>query len=95
VGKGHLDFPNLDFDTAGVPEAGEYPLADKAYERLVNERAKHGLDEVQPDLRDNILIFFLRGSTPKRTCKDKKDWCTTVDALWTLNKAKLKSPKMD
>jgi hypothetical protein len=91
IQKGSFELSNLDFDTASLPRAGEYPLSDRAYERLIHELAKVGLDEVRPDLRDDILAFYLHGKVPKQTRKERKSWCTTVDALWTLNAAKVQS----
>ncbi len=99
IRKGNYSLSNLDFDTAQPPQAGEYVLADRTYARLIDELARQGLDEIRPDLRDDILAFYLHGSPTRRTCKDRETWCRTVDALWTLNCSKqnqkqpLKAPK--
>jgi hypothetical protein len=90
VQTGRFELSNIDFDTALPPRAGEYPLSDRAYQRLLNELAKHDLDEVHPDLRDDILAFYLHGPTPKKSRKERKAWYKTVDALWTLNSDKVR-----
>ena len=88
--EGRLKLSNIDFDTALPPRAGEYPLSDRAYQRLLDELAKKGLDEVHPDLRDDILAFYIHGQPSKKTRKEQKAWCKTADVLWTLNSAKLR-----
>jgi len=89
--KGHLALSNLDFDTANPPRAGEYPPADESYGRLINELVKHDLDNVHPDLRDNILSFYSHGPPTQKSSKERKQWCKTADALWTLNCNKINS----
>ena len=82
---GKLQLSNMDFDTANLPRAGEYVLSDQAYARLLEDLSKHGLNNVSPDLRRNILGYYSHGPPPQSTRKDRKAWCTTVDALWTLS----------
>ena len=55
IQSGKFEMPNLDFDTANPPRAGEYLLSDRTYARLLDGLAKNGLDHVQPDLRADIL----------------------------------------
>jgi len=87
IQTGKFDLPNLDFDTANPPRAGEYVLSDRTYGRLLDQLAKNGLDHVQTDLRADILAFYAHGPPPLRTRKDRKQWCKTVDELWRLNSA--------
>lgn len=85
LSNGKLHLSDMDCDTANVPKAGEYILADRVYARLLDELAQGDLSKVRPDLRENILKFYARSRPMRRTCKDRKQWCKTVDELWTLN----------
>jgi len=84
VGLGHLDLPNLDCDTGFKASSGEYVLSDKTYVRLLDELSKHGLKEVRPDLRENILAFFHDRPPSKRTRKERKAWSKTLQQLREL-----------
>ena len=90
IESGTLELADTDLDTAEKPHAGEYILSDRAYARLLDELAKHPLEEIRPDLRQNILDYYAQGSPLRPTRKDRKGWCKTVDELWTLNSVKSK-----
>ncbi|HZT31754.1 MAG TPA: zinc dependent phospholipase C family protein [Bryobacteraceae bacterium] len=53
-----LRLANLDFDTGRPTRAGEYPLADKAYARLLRDLAHQGFKNLSPELRDQLLAFY-------------------------------------
>jgi hypothetical protein len=75
IGGGQLKLPNLDFDTAREPRLGEYPLSDKTYARLLDDLTKKGLAGLSPDLRENILGYYSRGSlTNIYSRKERKAW---------------------
>jgi len=90
IESGTLELADTDLDTAEKPHAGEYILSDRAYARLLDELAKHPLEEIRPDLRQNILDYYTQRSPLRPTRKDRKAWCKTVDELWTLNSVKSK-----
>jgi hypothetical protein len=67
---GQLELPNLDFDTGRSPSFGEYPLADKAYARLLDELAARNFKGVPREIRDDILRFYAQA--PDRVKKGKR-----------------------
>lgn len=87
IGNGKIDLPNLDFDTGRNSRAGEYELGDETYMKLLDRLADHGLQKMQPDLRENILTYF---SEPPRftrhVCKEQKEWRKTVVELEELRR---------
>jgi hypothetical protein len=56
--SGKLTLENKDFDTGKMTTAGEYPLTDAAYARLLDKLADHKFAEATPSLRQNILAFY-------------------------------------
>jgi hypothetical protein len=58
VALGRLNLVNQDFDAGGVTQPGEYPLADRAYAKLLAHLEKQHFNNVTPELRANILNFF-------------------------------------
>jgi hypothetical protein len=83
----HLNLPNKDFDTGRETRAGEYPLTDKAYARLLDELAKRHFTTVNPDLRSDILAFYSDLNAPIATKRDKKQWQKTMAELNELKAA--------
>jgi hypothetical protein len=90
VGAGDLQLPNTDCDTGRLPRAGEYALSDKTYARLLKTLSDHGLDQLTPELRKNILAFYATSSAQSPTKKDRKAWIRTLKELDEL-KAELPS----
>jgi len=90
IGGGHVALANLDFDTGRKSRAGEYALGDQTYIKLLDRLAERGLQNVKPDLRENILVYF--ASTPpgiNRQCaKERKAW---ERAMSELNELKQKA----
>jgi len=76
-----LNLRNTNFDTAKAPRAGDYRLADEAYAKLVVKLAKKDFTTSQPELRQNILVFFSDLNAPIAVKRDKDDWRDTVRAL--------------
>jgi hypothetical protein len=58
VAAARLNLANQDFDTGGVTQPGEYPLADRAYAKLLAHLEKQHFNNVTPELRVNILTFY-------------------------------------
>jgi hypothetical protein len=82
--RGHdLTLRNLDFDTGKESKAGEYTLADKTYEHLVDDLTKKSSNPVPPELQADIAQFFA-SAKPPATKKDAKDWDKLQDDLAKL-----------
>jgi hypothetical protein len=58
VAAGRLNLANQDFDTGGATQPGEYPLADRAYAKLLAHLEKQHFKNMTPELRANILNFY-------------------------------------
>jgi len=54
----HLTLPNRDLDTGYPSSLGEYTLADKTYETLLDKLADDHFSNLPPELADNIVAFF-------------------------------------
>jgi hypothetical protein len=78
---GELKLADMDFDTGRSTRAGEYPLADKAYARLLDDLAKRNFDQASPELRQNILAFYGDPNAQVATKKNAKAWRTTQEEL--------------
>jgi len=78
---GQLKLVDLDFDTGRPTRAGEYPLADKTYARLLDDLAKHDFTQAPPELRQNILSFYANPNAQIATKKNAKAWRTTQEEL--------------
>jgi hypothetical protein len=72
--EGRLQLANKDCDTGRETSAGEYPLTDKTYARLLNDLADNRFDKASPELRANILDFYANPGAPQVTKKKPKDW---------------------
>jgi hypothetical protein len=84
---GKLNLQNMDFDTGQPTRAGEYPLADETYAKLLKRLASNKFESVTPDLRQNILAFYGNLDAPIATKKDKEEWRETLRALDQLKSA--------
>ena len=76
-----LNLQNRDFDTGEITRAGEYELADVTYAKLLNKLDGNKFENVTPDLRRNILAFYVNLNAPIATKKGKGDWQNTMRAL--------------
>jgi Zinc dependent phospholipase C len=85
-----LKLPNKDCDTGADTKAGEYPLTDKAYERLLNQLADKKFEHLTPQLQENILEFYADLNAPIRTKHSKKAW---TDTLANIEKLRAASPQ--
>ncbi len=88
--NGQLNLPDMDFDTGREGAAGEYSLADKTYARLLDDLDKRHFDQVTPDLRQNILDFYSKGTplvAKKNHKKDEQAWQKIQDQLKRLKAA--------
>ncbi len=75
--QGDVNLPNIDCDTGRETSAAEYSLADKTYERLLDDLSKHNFAQLTPGLRTNILAFYSNLNAPIHTKKNAKSWSQT------------------
>lgn len=88
-----LHLPNTDFDTGKMAHAGEYALTDKAYARLLDQLTQDHLQQVTPELRQNILTFY-RDPDALTTKKNPQAWEKTMDQLKMLQSADAAAPAL-
>ena len=65
-----LVLPNCDLDDGINTVAGEYSLADEAYDSLLTQLSAHHFDQTTAQLRNNIIEFYARPSPPVKTPKE-------------------------
>jgi hypothetical protein len=58
VGAGHLNLPNLNFDTGSKIQLGTYFMQDEAYARLLTNLDQDQFRQISPELRMDILTYF-------------------------------------
>ena len=92
VGAGRLDLPDRDFDTGLPTQPGEYSLADKTYGDLVDKLKSSGFKSASPELRSNILNFYVHYKPPYATRQQQDRWNSTVAALYELANAPPATP---
>ena len=83
VRTSNLHLENTDFDTGKTTYAGEYPLTDKAYARLLDQLASDNVQQISPELQKNILAFY-RDPDAVSTKKDSQAWQKTLGELQRL-----------
>ena len=64
IGNENLRISNRDLDTGNRVSPGEYMLADRTYDKLLEKLASKKFDGVSPALRENILGFYGAMKTP-------------------------------
>jgi hypothetical protein len=93
--NGQLHLPDKDFDTDRDTTVGEYSLADQTYARLLDDLDKKHFDQLTPDLRQNILDFYAKGTpiiSKKHAKDDTEAWKKTQDELTRLRAATAQPP---
>jgi len=86
VGEKKLHLANTDFDTGRMTHAGEYVPTDDAYAHLL-EQLSHNFDQVPPELRENILLFYSDPSAPNATKRNAEAWQKAQEELQRLKTA--------
>ena len=84
TGTKKLHLANTDFDTGRMTHAGEYVLTDNAYAHLLDQLAQHNFDQVTPELRENILVFYADPSAPIATKRNTAAWQKVQDEVQRL-----------
>jgi len=76
-----LQLSNMDLDTGKKTKAGEYPLTDESYAKLLAKLSERKFDRTSPELRENILEFYSDLSVPIETKKDTVRWHSVLTSL--------------
>lgn len=80
---GKLELPNRNFDIGELTGAGTYKLSDEAYAHLLGKLDGHYPD-MPPDLRLDILAYYVDLSAPISTKTDAGDWAKVIKELDAL-----------
>jgi len=86
VGEKKLHLANTDFDTGRMTHAGEYVPTDDAYAHLLDQLS-HNFDQVPPELRENILLFYSDPIAPNATKRNAEAWQKAQEELQRLKTA--------
>jgi hypothetical protein len=76
-----LVLPDCDFDSGQLTKAAEYSLTDDAYAKLRARLSERKFDLTSPELRENILQFYVDLSVPIDTKKNQGRWQDVLTAL--------------
>ena len=87
VKNNQLQFVNENLDVGKPTRAGGYPMADKAYARLLEKLASNQFSGVTPELRTDILSYYADLNAPIETKKHKTEWKKVLAELNTLKSA--------
>nr|HEV7952946.1 zinc dependent phospholipase C family protein [Candidatus Acidoferrales bacterium] len=85
--NGHAPLKDDNFDTGTVTGPGDYPLADHAYAKLVDELSENHFVGLTPDLRAVIVAYYADMNAPFATKKNKKKWNALVVKIGELKTA--------
>ena len=83
AGNNKLVLPDINFDTGNPTRLGEYPLADKTYNELLEELQEQQYKNVTPQLKKSILDFYSTADSVKVTGKKEAE-------KWTNTRLRLK-----
>ncbi len=87
-----LLLPNCDFDTGNPTKLDEYSLADDTYDKLLGQLAKNKFEQTTPQLRDNILQFYVEAPATAQTRDSKVPAANVAAWLDQLKAATLAPP---
>ncbi len=73
VGAGHLALPNRNFDTGSMIQPGTYFMQDDAYARLLGVLEREQFQQIPPELRSDILVYFRALRLPGHFKRDKME----------------------
>jgi len=82
-----LVLPNRDLDSGRETKAAEYSLTDDTYAKLLAQLSAQKFAVTSPELRDNILNFYLDLSAAIETKRDQVRWQGVLAALDQLKSA--------
>ncbi len=81
LGKGDVDFMNIDFDTGNKTAPGEYMLADKTYGKLLLKLHENDFSLITAELKLNVVDFFNKADPRVSTKRERKEWEKITVAL--------------
>ncbi len=84
---GFVPLDNRDCDTGHLTIAGEYELADRAYADLLDRLSARNFDLLTPELKNNILGFYIDPNAPLDTKKSPSRWQRSLQELDALKLA--------
>jgi len=87
-----LHLENRDFDTGRVTKAGEYSLTDETYANLLSKLADEKFAQVTPELKANIVDFYLDPKPPAFAARSPRKWQQTLANLAQLQGTQLSQP---
>jgi len=79
-----IKLPNLDLDSGGPIQAGEYSLADTTYAKLLAQLSDRQFLLTTKELRDNIVQFYSAPAALTEGNKDPAQWARIQDSLKQL-----------
>jgi hypothetical protein len=86
--SGRLNLPDVDYDTGKPTYFGEYNLADKTYDKLVENLKDTKYNNLTEPLKRNVLNFYNKADTTALAKRDPKEWKKTYAGLQDLKTAK-------
>jgi hypothetical protein len=86
VASGHLDLPNVNFDTGEITGPGKYRLNDETQAELLDALAKQNFSGVSPELRAELLEFYGHPDGPYATKRKPKEWAKVQAEVEQLKK---------
>ncbi|HWZ35271.1 MAG TPA: hypothetical protein VNW51_03890, partial [Mucilaginibacter sp.] len=75
------NLPNIDFDTGNGTVFGEYELADKTYDDLVDHLEKNKFADLTAPLKRNIISFYSKADTITLAKYNPSGWKKTRTGL--------------
>jgi hypothetical protein len=92
VRAGKLELRDVDYDTGRPTSAGEYPLADRAWAKLLEKLDERKFRGVSPELARDLTAFFAGAQSNGLLTKDPKLRRKTEAALARLKTAGASEP---
>ncbi|NEU08517.1 zinc dependent phospholipase C family protein [Flavihumibacter sp. R14] len=79
-----IHLQNKTLDTGHQTVWGEYPIADENYETFLLMHSEKKFENVNQDVKTNLILFF-KSSNPPKNSESRKNWIAISRALSMLN----------
>ncbi len=76
--SGRIELVNDNFDTGTITKPGQYPLADKTFNDLLDKLDKSHFAQLTPELRSALLDYYSDPNASFATKKNKQDWARVL-----------------
>jgi len=83
----NITLADIDYDTGNATTPGEYVLADKTYDEMVDNLQANQFDDLTAPLKQNIISFYTSADTIAFAEQDPKEWKQTYLALHNIKLA--------